>query len=61
MADTLSAFGALGPLGMILLVAPIYYIVTRGYRALTILVRGWPPAHLDADGQWKPEPRENRE
>lgn len=25
-------------------------------RTIRVAVRGWPPAHLDADGDWKPEP-----
>lgn len=29
---------------------------SRILRTLNIAVRGWPPAHLDADGDWKPEP-----
>jgi len=28
----------------------------RRLRHRNIAVRGWPPAHLDADGDFKPEP-----
>lgn len=28
----------------------------RILRSINIAIRGWPPAHLDADGDWKPEP-----
>lgn len=28
---------------------------SRAMRSLNVAVRGWPPAHLDADGDWKPE------
>lgn len=28
---------------------------SRVMRTLNVVVRGWPPAHLDADGDWKPE------
>ena len=27
-----------------------YYIIMRMIRSANILFRGWPPAHLDADG-----------
>ena len=30
-------------------------IFTRAIRHLNIRKAGWPPAHLDADGDWKPE------
>ena len=29
-------------------------LVRYAFRSLSVLVRGWPPAHLDADGNWKP-------
>lgn len=29
-----------------------FRLVTRTYRLLMVLARGWPPAHLDADGDW---------
>lgn len=28
----------------------------RWMRSRNIAARGWPPAHLDADGDFKPEP-----
>ncbi len=28
----------------------------RGLRTINVATRGWPPAHLDADGDWKPAP-----
>jgi hypothetical protein len=28
-------------------------VVGRTYRTIMVCVRGWPPAHLDADGDWK--------
>ena len=35
------------------------------FRRLTstvkIALRGWPPAHLDADGDWKPDPEKVEE
>jgi len=27
----------------------------RLYRVIMVALRGWPPDHLDADGDWKPE------
>lgn len=29
-------------------------IVNRVLRSVNIALRGWPPAHLDADGDFKP-------
>lgn len=31
-------------------------IISRTLRMIMISFSGWPPAHLDADGDWKPEP-----
>lgn len=33
-------------------------LVQRILRTIKVALRGWPPAHLDADGDWKPEPKE---
>lgn len=33
-------------------------LVIRLFRMIKVLVRGWPPSHLDADGDWKPQPEE---
>ena len=30
----------------------------RLMRHLNVRRAGWPPAHLDADGDWKPEPKQ---
>lgn len=30
----------------------------RALRTLMVALRGWPPEHLDADGDWKPESAE---
>jgi len=32
-------------------------LIKRVCRVLIIMVRGWPPAHLNADGDWKPVPK----
>jgi len=32
-------------------------LVNRVLRTIKVAVRGWPPPHLDADGDWKPEPK----
>ena len=29
-------------------------LITRLYRAVMVSARGWPPEHLDADGDWRP-------
>ena len=47
-------------------VVPIAYIVlfrlpNRLLRSIKVLVRGWPPEHLDADGDFKPAPKEEEE
>ncbi len=31
-----------------------FLFVNRTLRTVKVLVRGWPPPHLDADGDWKP-------
>lgn len=33
----------------------------RYLRSCNIRAVGWPPDHLDADGDWKPEPKEESE
>lgn len=33
----------------------------RVLRSINVAVRGWPPAHLDADGDWKPEASHERD
>ena len=30
-------------------------LASRALRSINIALRGWPPSHLDADGDWKPE------
>lgn len=32
-------------------------LVSRTFRATMVAARGWPPAHLDADGDWRPAPK----
>jgi hypothetical protein len=34
----------------------IGFTIRRFLRALTVLLRGWPPAHLDVDGDRKSKP-----
>ncbi|MFH5927431.1 hypothetical protein [Roseomonas xinghualingensis] len=34
----------------------ILLVISRFYRVVMVTARGWPPDHLDADGDWKPEP-----
>jgi hypothetical protein len=39
----------------------IKYFARAILRGVLVSVRGWPPAHLDADGDWKPEPKKDDE
>lgn len=34
-------------------------IINRVIRSINIRSKGWPPSHLDADGDWKPEKDNN--
>ena len=34
-------------------------LVNRVFRMCMVLLRGWPPAHVDADGDWRPAPKES--
>ncbi len=60
MSDLLS-FAGDHPILAFFLICSVYYllrfIVIRGYRTINVVCRGWPPAHLDADGDWKPDPK----
>ena len=29
-------------------------LIVRAFRIVMVTLRGWPPAHLDADGDWRP-------
>ena len=35
-------------------------IYRRTARAVMVIARGWPPEHLDADGDWKPDEEEDQ-
>ncbi len=35
----------------------IFQVINRILRTIRIARYGWPPAHLDADGDWKPAPK----
>lgn len=32
-------------------------LANRLLRTVKVVLRGWPPAHLDADGDWRPAPK----
>ena len=34
----------------------IFRLLNRILRTINVAIRGWPPEHLDADGDWKPLP-----
>lgn len=40
---------------VILIAECLAKIASRMLRSLNVAIRGWPPSHLDADGDWKPE------
>lgn len=48
-----------GTLGIIK--ALLFVVPNRILRTVKVLVRGWPPIHLDADGDWKPIPKVSNE
>ena len=33
----------------------VFLTINRMLRTIKVCVRGWPPDHLDADGDWKPK------
>lgn len=35
----------------------VFLAINRLLRTVKVLCRGWPPAHLDADGDWRPLPK----
>lgn len=37
------------------LLTRLFIVVNRFFRMTMVSIRGWPPSHLDADGDWKPE------
>jgi len=42
------------PLG---LAHQVLNLSSRLIRMIMVALRGWPPAHLDADGDWRPRPK----
>jgi hypothetical protein len=34
----------------------MFLFYNRTLRTINVAINGWPPEHLDADGDWKPEP-----
>lgn len=51
-------------IGVLILLNTIFYFIVNGIikiwsrftRMMMVRKHGWPPSHLDADGDWKPEP-----
>ena len=39
--------------GAVALIQLPFTIILRMIRSINIAIRGWPPQHLDADGDWK--------
>jgi hypothetical protein len=55
--DILGSMAAL-PWLWFIIVCAIYYAFKFTLRSINIAIRGWPPAHLDADGDFKKESEE---
>ena len=36
-----------------------FRLINRVLRTIKVTARGWPPEHLDADGDWKPKPEDD--
>lgn len=52
-------FFFMGPFILVLLVgafSAIQFLWNRLLRTIKVCVRGWPPEHLDADGDFRPQP-----
>ena len=45
--------------GVIPILTMVLSLFIRTYRVIMVSLRGWPPAHLDADGDWKPTPKKD--
>lgn len=70
-AEVLKAMQEMGWMGFTLLLFALWLVAAlaeqfmnvarsvwiRFTRTVMVLCRGWPPAHLDADGDWKQEPK----
>ena len=46
-------FTQLGGLVQIIIVASVYYTLKWIFRTIKVAIRGWLPAHVDADGDWE--------
>lgn len=67
MIEVINLLAALSQLSILIffVVCSVYYTVKhltfvlplRRLRAENIAKHGWPPPHLDADGDWRPEPK----
>ena len=44
--------------GVIWLATIMLRLCSRLLRTIMVSIRGWPPEHLDANGDWKPERKE---
>ncbi len=61
--DIWQVFSELGGFIQLILVCAAYYLLkslvwllpNRILRTVKVCVRGWPPLHLDADGDWPPK------
>jgi hypothetical protein len=51
--ETFYKFASENPWLTFFLAVGIGGVIKRTYRMLMVLTRGWPPEHLDADGDWR--------
>lgn len=40
-------------MGYCVLIQAVAIVINRIFRTMNIWMRGWPPPHLDADGDWR--------
>lgn len=45
-------------IGMLIVGSIISTLITSTWKALTIIIKGWPPSHLDASGNFKRRDKE---
>jgi len=49
------------PFVSVVIVVCLYFLLKLPFRMINILVRGWPPEHLDADGDVHHKNEDNEE
>lgn len=54
---TIWVFGSLIVVILDGLLKLVFRIYNRSMRTINIVSRGWPPEHIDADGDFRPHPK----